>query len=112
MRAEARPGALRVDAPQPPIGPAGLAGHLGEVRHRHRLDLLGQRAQRSHVALRELDLVRLDLPQLAARAQSSALICLAASTMAMEPEKAERLPPVRKLKPSEPVSPMIGRTLS
>jgi len=30
----------------------------------------------------------------------------------MEPEKAERLPPVRKLKPSEPVSPMIGRTLS
>ena len=30
----------------------------------------------------------------------------------MEPENAERLPPVRKLKPSEPVSPMIGRTLS
>ena len=49
---------------------------------------------------------------LPARAQSSALICLAASTMAIEPEKAERLPPVRKLKPSEPVSPMIGRTLS
>ena len=49
---------------------------------------------------------------LQARAQRSALICLAASTMAMEPEKAERLPPVRKLKPSEPVSPMIGRTLS
>ncbi len=39
-------------------------------------------------------------------------MCFAASTMAMEPEKAERLPPVRKLKPSEPVSPMIGRTLS
>ena len=33
-------------------------------------------------------------------------------SMAIEPEKAERLPPVRKLKPSEPVSPMIGRTLS
>ena len=49
---------------------------------------------------------------LQARAQRSALICLAASTMAMEPEKAERLPPVRKLKPSEAVSPMIGRTLS
>ena len=49
---------------------------------------------------------------LAARAQSSVLICLAASTIAIEPENAERLPPVRKVKPSEPVSPMIGRTLS
>ena len=49
---------------------------------------------------------------LAARRHSSLLICLAASTTAMVPEKVERLPPVRKLKPSEPVSPMIGRTLS
>ena len=49
---------------------------------------------------------------LAARAHSSALICFAASTIAIEPENAERLPPVRKVKPSEPVSPMIGRTLS
>ena len=45
-----------------------------------------------------------------ARAQRSVLICFAASTIAIEPEKAERLPPVRKLKPSDPVSPMIGRT--
>src|SRR5262249_58348003 len=37
---------------------------------------------------------------------------LAASTIAIEPENAERLPPVRKVKPSEPVSPMIGRTFS
>ncbi len=43
---------------------------------------------------------------------SSFLICLAASTMAIEPENAERLPPVRKLKLTDPVSPMIGRTLS
>ena len=49
---------------------------------------------------------------LAARRQRSDLICLAASTTAMLPEKAERLPPVRKLKPTDPVSPMIGRTLS
>jgi hypothetical protein len=40
------------------------------------------------------------------------LICLAASTIAIEPENAERLPPVRNVKPSEPVSPMIGRTFS
>ena len=49
---------------------------------------------------------------LQARAQSSALICFAASTMAIDPEKAERLPPVRNVKPSEPVSPMIARTFS
>src|SRR5206468_4415294 len=48
---------------------------------------------------------------LQARAHSSALICLAASTMAMEPEEAERLPPARQLKPTEPVTPIIGRTL-
>src|SRR6266487_2334221 len=45
-----------------------------------------------------------------ARAQRSALMSVAASTMAIEPEKVERLPPVRKLKPSDPVSPMMGRT--
>ncbi len=49
---------------------------------------------------------------LQARAISSLLICLAASTIAIEPENADRLPPVRKLKPREPVSPMIGRTFS
>src|SRR6185295_11225832 len=49
---------------------------------------------------------------LQARAQRSLRICFAASTTAIEPEKAERLPPVRWLKPKEPVSPMIGRTFS
>src|SRR5438552_17998353 len=47
---------------------------------------------------------------LQARAHSSALICLAASTMAMEPDQHERLPPVWKLNPTDPVSPVIGRT--
>src|SRR5438093_4045020 len=65
MRAYARSGALRVDSPHAADGTTGLAGDFREVGDRHRLELLGERAEWLHAALLEHDLVGLGLPQLA-----------------------------------------------
>src|SRR5262245_2210021 len=64
VSAATRAGALAVEAPVAADRAAGLAGDLREVGNRHRLELLGRGAQRLHVALRELDLVGLELPEL------------------------------------------------
>src|SRR5207244_1435199 len=59
MRAEARARALRVDAAVAADRSAGLAGDLREIRERHRLHFLRELAERTHVAIRELDLIGL-----------------------------------------------------
>src|SRR5882672_6930005 len=92
----------------PPVLPATLAKSAIDIGLALSAALpIGRTRSRSHATWSGLR-----SHSLQARAQQSALICLAASTIAIEPEKAERLPPVRKLKPREPVSPMIGRTFS
>src|SRR5262249_20610412 len=65
VRAEARAGALGVDAAVAADRAAGLAGALRDVGEGPRLHFLGERAERPDRAVLELDLVGLGLPELA-----------------------------------------------
>ena len=111
--AEARARALGVDPPDAADGAAGLAGDLGEVHHRHGFGLaVGVAADGLDDAMLERDLLHGQLPELGGAPAQLALDLLGRLHHGHGAGEGGAAAAGEELKPTEPVSPMIGRTLS